>query len=307
VCAALLLSFVAHIAMAQSASAQVPVAYVEFYAAEFSAAGLFAVEASYVDQSVGYWTLVWQDEFNGPNGSAVDPKRWNYDVGGAWGNGVELEHYTNRPVNASIANGNLQITALRENYKGNGYTSARIQTNHKFTQLYGRFEARIKLPAGKGIWPAFWLIGDNIDTVGWPACGEVDIMEHVNHDAPIVSTLHMPSSAGSDTSIGAENLLPGSIDYSADFHVFAVEWEQDIMRFYVDNTIFQTVTRADLLPTQRWVFDHPYFIVLNVAVGGSWPGRPDSTTVFPATMLVDYVRVYQHVNNATSIPLMHKN
>ncbi len=252
-------------------------------------------------QSSSDWTLVWQDEFNGADGSVVDSNKWNYDVGGAWGNGAELEYYTNRLTNSSIQSGNLQITALRENYLGNLYTSARIQTKRKFTQLYGRYEARIKIPAGKGVWPAFWMIGDNIDTVGWPACGEIDIMEHINHDAPIVGTVHMPSPAG-DASIGANYFLPGGIDYSADFHLFAVEWEQDVVRFYVDDMLYQTVTRADLLPNQRWVFDHPYFIALNVAVGGAWPGYPDNTSVFPATMLVDYVRVYAHINSASYLP-----
>jgi len=249
-------------------------------------------------------TLVWQDEFNNPDGSRVDTANWNYDVGGAWGNGTELEYYSDRIENTSIKNGFLNINALRENYRGNQYTSARLQTSRKFSMAYGRFEARIKIPVGKGIWPAFWMIGDNIDTVGWPACGEIDIMEHVNTDAAIVSTLHMPGSAG-DSSIGAEHILPGAIDYSEAFHIYAVEWEPDTMRFYVDDTLFQIVRRANLLPGQHWVFDHPYFIVLNVAVGGPWPGSPNATTIFPATMLVDYVRVYSHIDVKAFQSLQH--
>ena len=249
------------------------------------------------------WMLVWWDEFSGANGSAVDQKKWSYDLGNGWGNGVELEYYTGRRSNSSLQNGALQISALRENYLGSQFTSARIQSHRKFSLKYGRFEARIKISNGKGIWPAFWLIGENIDTVGWPECGEIDIMEHVNFDGSIVSTIHMPTVAGSDTSIGAGFQLPGGVDYSADYHLFAVEWEEGVVRFYVDGTLFQTVTRADLLPTQRWVFDHPYFVVLNVAVGGTWPGNPDSSTVFPATMLVDYVRVSARLGNKMYLPM----
>lgn len=266
-----------------------------------------ATTSSVVSGAPTNWKLVWRDEFDGANGSPVDSVKWNHDTGGAWGNGAELQYYTNRVTNSTIENGSLQITALRENYLGNQYTSARIQTQSKFSLAYGRFEARIKIPKGKGIWPAFWLIGDNIDTMGWPACGEIDIMEHINSDAPIVSTIHMPTTSGNDTSIGSDFVLPGGIDYSADFHLFAAEWESNVVRFYVDNMLFQTVTRADLLPNQRWVFDHPYFVVLNVAVGGAWPGYPDSTTIFPATMQVDYVRVYERSMNTIYIPLARVN
>lgn len=280
-CAALLLTLAAHTSLIRPAAA--------------------TTKASVID-----WTEAWADEFSGPNGSGIDTSKWNYDVGGAWGNGAELEYYTNRLTNSSIENGNLQITALRESYLGNSYTSARIQTQRKFSQAYGRIEARIKIPAGKGIWPAFWMLGDDIDTVGWPACGEIDIMEHINNEASIYATVHMPSVSG-DSSIGAAYSLPQSTDFSTDFHVFAVEWEPDTMRFYVDNTLIQTVTRNMLSSSQRWVFDHPFFLVLNVAVGGTWPGYPDATTPFPSIMQVDYVRVYTRNLYGIYLPLARFN
>jgi beta-glucanase (GH16 family) len=248
------------------------------------------------------FTLVWHDEFDGPNDSRPDPKKWTYDLGGGgWGN-QELESYTNRPQNARIENGNLVITARREDYEGSDhiareYTSARLKTQGLFSQTYGRFEARIKIPSGQGMWPAFWMLGDNISSVGWPKCGEIDIMENVGKEPGLVhGSLHGPMSTGAATDLTSTVSLPTGKDFSTAFHLYAVEWEPDAVRFYVDDTLYATFTANSVASTPTtagsWVFDHPFFLILNVAVGGSWPGQPDATTTFPQTMLVDYVRVY---------------
>jgi beta-glucanase (GH16 family) len=246
----------------------------------------------------GAWGLVWSDEFNGPPGSAVDSTKWSFDLGGkGWGNN-ELETYTSRPENVHVQDGSLIINAIKETFTGadnltRNYTSARLLTKHKFSQTYGRFEARIKIPFGQGIWPAFWMLGDNIDTVHWPNCGEIDIMENIGREPSVVhGTFHGPGYSGGK-GIGAAYTLTGGRKFSDDFHTFAVEWEPNVIRFYVDGNLYQTRTPADLPAGASWVFDHPFFIILNVAVGGGWPGNPDATTVFPQQMRVDYVRVYK--------------
>lgn len=244
------------------------------------------------------WTLAWSDEFGGPNGSGVDPSKWVLEVGGGgWGN-QELEYYTHRWQNAHVQDGKLVIQAQREKYKGKDgvtrdYTSARLKTQGKFSQTYGRFEARMKLPYGQGLWPAFWMLGDNIDSAGWPASGEIDIMENIGKEPSTVhGTIHGPGYSGS-AGITASYTLPTGKRLADDFHIFAAEWEPEAIRFYVDGELYTTRTRANLPRGQRWVFDHPFFLLMNVAVGGSWPGDPDASTVFPQTMLVDYVRVYR--------------
>ena len=263
----------------------------------FSAAALFVsvfAQAAFNTQTAaaaGTWNLVWADDFNGTNGSAADPAKWVADTGGKWGNGTELQYYTNRTANAQKQNGNLAIIAKKENYSGNAYTSARLKTQGKFSKTYGRFEARIKVPYGQGIWPAFWLLGDDIYTNGWPNCGEIDIMEHVNKDTSVVSTIHMPGTT-SDAKVGTAYTLPGNVSFANDYHVYAVEWEATQVRFYVDNTLFKTIDKTAMPAGSTWVFDKPFHIILNIAVGGSWPGSPNATTTFPQTMLVDYVRVY---------------
>ena len=220
------------------------------------------------------WKLAWNDEFNGPNGSAVDSTKWTFDLGGkGWGNN-ELETYTNRTANAQVENGRLVIKAIKETFTGadkitRDYTSARVLTKHRFSQTYGRFEARIKIPFGQGIWPAFWLLGDNIDTVHWPDCGEIDIMENIGREPSVVhGTFHGPGYSGGK-GIGAAYTLTGGKRFSDDFHTFAVEWEPNVMRFYVDGDLYQTRTPIDLPPGTSWAFDHPFFIILNVAVGGA--------------------------------------
>lgn len=244
------------------------------------------------------WTLTWSDEFNGPDGSAIDSSKWVQEVGGGgWGND-ELEYYTTRPQNSFIQDGNLVIKAIEEKYTGSdkvsrNYTSARLKTQGKFSQMYGRFEARIKIPRGQGIWPAFWMLGDDIDKVQWPTSGEIDIMENIGKEPNMVhGTIHGPGYNGAG---GISATLATAVDqkFADDFHVYAVEWEPKEIRFYVDEFLYATRTPADLPKGAKWVFDHPFFIILNVAVGGGWPGNPDSTSVFPQTMLVDYVRAYK--------------
>jgi beta-glucanase (GH16 family) len=243
------------------------------------------------------WTLVWKDEFDGANGSAPDSSKWIIETGGdGWGN-HELEYYTNRLQNAQIQNGSLVITAFKETYTGSdgvrrNYTSARMKTAGKFDQQYGRFESRIKIPYGQGIWPAFWMLGNNSGPVGWPGCGEIDIMENIGKEPAIVhGTIHGPGYAGA-AGIGSSFSI-ASGRFADDYHLYAVEWEPNVIRFYVDSNLYATRTPADLPQGTKWVYDHPFFMILNVAVGGDWPGAPDNTTVFPQTMLVDYVRVYK--------------
>jgi len=244
------------------------------------------------------WTLVWSDEFNGADGSVPDASKWVIETGGnGWGND-ELEYYTNRVQNVQTQAGKLVITARHEGYSDEkgvlfGYTSARIKTLHKFEHAYGRFEARIQIPRGQGIWPAFWMLGNDIDSKHWPACGEIDIMENIGKEPSTVhGTIHGPGYSG-DKGIGSPFALPAGQNFADGFHVYAVEWQPDVIRFYVDDHLYATRTPADLPSGAKWVYDHPFFILLNVAVGGDWPGSPDYTTKFPQSMLVDYVRVYK--------------
>ncbi|HKQ51108.1 MAG TPA: glycoside hydrolase family 16 protein [Pyrinomonadaceae bacterium] len=249
------------------------------------------------------WTLTWSDEFNGAAGAPVDSTKWVAEVGNGsngWGN-HQLEYDTNSTKNAALDGaGNLVITSIKETLGKkfrcwNGvcqYTSARLKTQGKFEQAYGRFEARIKLPYGQGLWPAFWMLGNNIQRAGWPTCGEIDIMENIGREPSIVhGTIHGPGYSGASGIGAAYNLSSGA--FSDNFHVFAVEWEPNVIRWYVDGTLYQTRTPADLPAGSAWVFDHSFFMILNVAVGGYWPGDPDATTTFPQKMYVDYVRVYK--------------
>lgn len=244
------------------------------------------------------WSLVWSDEFNGTDGSVPDSAKWVIETGGTgWGN-HELEYYTNRVQNVQQKEGKLVITARHEGYSDEkgvlfGYTSARLKTLHKFEQAYGRFEARIQIPRGQGIWPAFWMLGNDIDTKGWPNCGEMDIMENIGKEPALVhGTIHGPGYSG-DKGISSPFALPDQKNFADAFHVYAVEWEPQVIRFYVDDHLYATRTPGDLPSGAKWVFDHPFFLLLNVAVGGDWPGSPDATTKFPQSMLVDYVRVYK--------------
>ncbi len=243
------------------------------------------------------WTLVWSDEFNAPDGSVVDASKWKIEErGNGWANN-ELEYYTARPANVQIINGKLALTAIKEPYTGpdgvkREYTSARLNTAGKFEQAYGRFEARIKIPFGQGIWPAFWLLGNDIGKIHWPGCGEIDIMENIGSEPSTMhGTIHGPGYSG-DNAIGSPYKLSVG-RFADDYHVYAVEWEQEQIRFYVDGTQYATRTPSDLPANAAWVFNHPFFIILDLAVGGNWPGDPDSSSTYPQTMLVDYVRVYR--------------
>ncbi|MCA1245530.1 family 16 glycosylhydrolase [Massilia sp. MS-15] len=233
------------------------------------------------------WTLLWSDEFDG---GALDRTKWVVETGGhGWGN-KELQHYTGRPENVRVVEGKLVIEARRERYGDNDYTSARLKTAGLMEQMHGRFEARIKVPRGQGIWPAFWMLGADIGTVGWPHSGEIDIMEIIGKEpATVYGSLHGPGYSGDKAFSQASPLEHGI--FADDYHVFAVEWERGEIRWYRDGIHYHTA-RPDLVKGE-WVFEHPFFVLLNLAVGGLWPGNPDASTVLPQQMLVDYVRVYK--------------
>jgi beta-glucanase (GH16 family) len=239
--------------------------------------------------------VTFADEFDGPAGTGPDPAKWQLETGDNVNN-HERQYYTNSTNNAALdGNGNLVITARKENpgnyqcwYGPCEYTSARLNTAGKFTQTYGTFEARIKMSRGQGIWPAFWLLGDNIGGVGWPECGEIDVMENIGREPSTVhGTLHGPEYSGG-AAIGAPYSIGGN--FYDDFHTFTVDWRPDRITWSVDGNLYQTRTPADL-GGRRWVFDHPFFMILNLAVGGYWPGDPDASTPFPNTLVIDYVRV----------------
>lgn len=239
------------------------------------------------------WQLVWEDEFDGPAGQSPDPQKWTYDIGTDWGN-AQLEYDTDRPENVSLdGQGNLAIIAKRESYAGSAFTSARITTQGLFDQAYGRFEARIKMPWGPGIWPAFWLLGSDIESIGWPQCGEIDIMEYRGQQPNLIhGTIHGPGYSQSEAitkSYGFENDR-----FDVAFHVFAVEWVEEYIDFYVDDVLYQRISPGDV--PGEWVYDHPFYIILNVAVGGNFVGFPTDQTPFPQSMLVDWVRVYKEIN-----------
>lgn len=243
------------------------------------------------------YRLVWADEFDQPDGSLPDPANWDYNIGrgaNGWGNG-EWQYYTDRAENARIENGQLVIEAHKETFEGALYTSARLLTKGKHAWTYGRFEARIKLPPGAaGLWPAFWMLGSNIDTVGWPRCGEIDIMEYVSRlPNEIYGTIHGPGYSAGNSFGNAYDFGEPAIDQ---YHVYAVEWQPGIIRWYVDDILYHTAKPEDIVGTGRqpndWVFDHDHFIILNLAIGGTFAGLISPELVFPTRMLVDYVRVY---------------
>ncbi|MEV2246641.1 family 16 glycosylhydrolase [Streptomyces sp. NPDC049970] len=241
--------------------------------------------------------VTFSDDFNGAAGSAVDGGKWQIETGDNVNN-HERQYYTAGNRNATLdGQGNLVITARKENpgnyqcwYGRCEYTSARLNTSGKFSTTYGRVEARMKIPRGQGIWPAFWMLGTDIGSVGWPNSGEIDIMENVGFEPSTVhGTLHGPGYSGSG-GIGAGYSLPGGQAFADAFHTFAVDWSPNAITWSVDGTVYQRRTPADL-GGNRWVFDKPFFVILNLAVGGYWPGDPDGSTVFPQQLLVDYVRV----------------
>ncbi|MBW1906232.1 MAG: glycoside hydrolase family 16 protein [Deltaproteobacteria bacterium] len=240
------------------------------------------------------WNLTMSDEFDGDEGTAPDPALWTYDVGGdGWGNG-QLEYDTDRVENVSLdGEGHLRIVAREESYMGNDYTSARIKTQGLFQQKYGRFEASMKLPAGRGLWPAFWMLGADIDEVGWPECGEIDIMEFRGQDPELVhGTLHGPGYSGAEPISGTFR-LPDGQTFTDDFHIFTVEWDPGRITFSVHFEVYHAVNSSDVSARGDWVFGHDFFVLLNRAVGGGYVGPVGPNTVFPATVLVDYVRIFE--------------
>lgn len=238
--------------------------------------------------------LIWSDEFNGEE---LDPGNWSYDLGGGgWGN-YELQTYTNHKENVRVENGTLVIEAHKSENGHRAFTSGRIKTEELQTFVYGRIEGRMKLPTGKGIWSAFWMLGDDYATAVWPNSGEIDIMENIGVNNHIHGKLHGPGYYGGG-GIGG-SYMAGDFD-PGEFHVYAVEWTPDEIRWYVDDENFTTV-RAEYVPG-TWVFDHPFFIILNIAVGGDWPGAPDDTTEFPQRMVVDYIRVYRFPDDGIALP-----
>lgn len=252
--------------------------------------------------------LVFEDKFDGAEGASIDTDVWNFDIGNGdsgWGN-QEFQYYTDRPENIALdGQGNMVITARRESFAGFNFTSARINTKDKFDQKFGRFEARIKMPGGRGIWPAFWMLGANIETtpdedpntIVWPFVGEIDITEMRGQEPyRTIGSIHGPGYSGGGA-ISGEYDLEGE-RFDKDFHVFAIEWHPGYIDFFVDGIRFNQITRDDLPQgVEEWPFDeNPFFMLLNVAVGGTFVGFPVDSTPFPQSMVVDYVKVYEIVN-----------
>lgn len=236
------------------------------------------------------YKLVWSDDFDGIAGTAPDGAKWTYDIGaGGWGN-QELQYYSNSTENVSHDGfGNLLITATNKGTGGAPFTSGRIKTQGLFGQAYGRIEARLKTPSGPGIWPAFWMLGEDITTNPWPACGEIDIMELRGQEPYIINgTLHGPGYSGGNSVTKTYTLADGRFD--TDYHIYAVEWGADYIDFFVDDYLYNRLTPADL--AGEWVYNKPFFLIFNIAVGGTYVGFPTSGTSFPQSMVIDYVRVY---------------
>lgn len=255
-----------------------------------------AAPESVSDLEAKGWKLVWSDEFNDPTPDGrPDPLNWSYELGNSGFGNQELQNYTDRAENACYGTydgeGCLVISALKDNYDGITYSSARLKTEGKYEFKYGRFEARMVLPYGPGLWPAFWLLGGDYQENEWPACGEIDIMENKGYQPNIVSSaLHMPGYSGGSCltqTFGYEHRR-----FDTGFHVFAAEWDESGISFIVDGVTYKRIEKSDA-PEGQWVFDHPFFIILNVAVGGTFGGNPVDATYFPQHMYVDYVRVYQ--------------
>jgi len=247
------------------------------------------------------WKLVWDDEFNGPAGAPPDQGKWSPDVGGnGWGN-EQLEYDTDNQNVYQDGQGNLVLEARKSNPEGLqcwygpcDYTSARITTSGHFSFTYGRLEARIKIPYGQGLWSGLWLLGSNVATVGWPLCGEVDIMENIGMEpASIHGSVHGPGNLDDTYTLFSNPYTLPHGAFADGFHTFALQWDPGHLSFFVDGMNYATFDRTSLTDQRNWVFNHPFNIILDVAVGGGFPGNPDPTTVFPQKMYVSYVRLYQ--------------
>ncbi|MBS5017641.1 MAG: glycoside hydrolase family 16 protein [Eubacterium ventriosum] len=237
------------------------------------------------------YELVWSDEFNG---NSLDTNTWNYEIGtGSWGWGNnEQQYYTDR--NIKVSNGTMKITAKREGYGGMKYTSSRITTKNKKNFKYGKIEARIKMPKFKGVWPAFWMLGANQDSVGWPKCGEIDIMEAINDENLVYGTLHWFNDPGNNNADSGSSV---AVANRTEYHVYGVEWTADKLRWYVDGKVYRTM---DVSNDSFSEVRKEYFVIFNMAIGGQWPGYDIDETAFPATMEVDWVRAYKKVEETTT-------
>ncbi|MFD0931564.1 family 16 glycosylhydrolase [Psychroflexus salinarum] len=260
--------------------------------------GLISFQGCDLDEKQTVTTLdnlVMGEEFEG---SELDSSLWSFELGDGseeglpgWGNN-ELQNYTDREENLKVENGVLTITAREESFEGSGYTSARIVTKAKFEKQYGRIEARMKLPWGTGIWPAFWMLGTDIDQVGWPQTGEIDIMEYDGSEPTVVhGSVHGPGYSGGNAVTKSYEFENDRLD--TDFHTYGIEWGEDYINYYVDDVLYNQITPDSEDLTGEWVFNKPFYIIINMAVGGSFVGPPNTNTVFPQTLEVDYVRVYE--------------
>nr|WP_299070185.1 glycoside hydrolase family 16 protein [uncultured Allomuricauda sp.] len=263
----------------------------------FTAIAAFSSCETDDEQTVARSTnLVLSEEFN--TDGAPNPAVWGFDIGtgeNGWGN-QELQYYTDRTENVTIQNGVLLITAQEESFQGSQYTSARLLTKDLFEQQYGRFEARIRLPFGQGIWPAFWMLGADIDENPWPGAGEIDIMEYRGQEPTVlIGSVHGPGYSGGDA-ISKEYILEND-RFDTGFHIFGIEWGPDFVNYYVDDVLYNQITPEDVDEETDgegvWVFNKPFYILMNLAVGGTFVGSPNAETQFPQTMLIDYVRVYE--------------
>ncbi len=233
--------------------------------------------------------LVWEEQFDG---STIDSDIWTHEIGNSgWGNN-ELQFYTDSPRNSFQAGGYLVIEALEESMGGSDYTSARMITEGKKEFKYGRIDIRAKLPTGRGLWPALWMLGADFRTVGWPSCGEIDIMELVGNQPNIVhGTAHWGPNPANRQFKGSQSFLIGET-FNDQFHVYSIFWKENEIRWYRDGEEYFRLTPADV-GNNEWPFNDDFFLIFNVAVGGDWPGSPDATTQFPQRMIVDYIRVFQ--------------
>jgi len=242
----------------------------------------------------GDWQLVWSDEFNG---DSVDTNHWKFEIGNhhGWGN-HELEYYTDRPENACVSNGVLHIVARSGSADRSSYTSARLKSQGLFAARYGRFEFRAKLPGGRGYWPALWLMPEHSAYGGWPACGEIDIMENRGSNPTTVQgTIHYAGADGRHFQSAGKYTFPPN-DGATNFHTYLLEWTTNSISWFVDNRLYETQTRWSTVgAVYPAPFDQPFYIIMNLAVGGDYGGKPDAHTVFPGEMQVDYVRVYANV------------